>query len=289
MYQFIVGGLGNQLFQFAMFHYILSETDETEGSLWIDKNPRQDRPYLLAELTGICRHVDRTNAPYEGLKGKASIVLNKIPESRLTKNFKVIEQREVKEFTFISNPDELLGKNKFWIGYYQHFRYVENSWPTFGSELCTFVESIKGVPHLPDLYTVIHIRGGDFYNLKARHGVLNLDYFKRALSLVDSRFKETVIVITDDIESTKKFCIELRPSLVFGPEDINEWESLKMMSNAACVITANSTFSWWGGRLALEHGAKVFIPSPWFKQDSVGVKNAFEHPKFLRVRSSFLR
>ena len=59
------------------------------------------------------------------------------------------------------------------------------------------------------------------------------------------------------------------------------------MTRGGTLVTANSTFSWWGGRLALAGGAKVYIPSPWLNNPKIEVKDAFEHPDFKLISSFF--
>jgi len=60
------------------------------------------------------------------------------------------------------------------------------------------------------------------------------------------------------------------------------------MSRSKYVIAANSTFSWWGGFLASEHAAKVFLPDPWFHNWPEEVGDAFYFPNCVRVKSDFI-
>jgi hypothetical protein len=36
-----------------------------------------------------------------------------------------------------------------------------------------------------------------------------------------------------------------------------------MMANSRYVISANSTFSWWGAYVSKKLGGRVYIPRPW--------------------------
>ena len=287
MYQYVVGGLGNQLFQLSMLHYLLSEASEAKGTIWIDENPRHDRPFLLRELVKNCSHVKKISHPYAGLRGWITRLVNQLPRMSVIEKYRIVEKREEVEYSCIYDSKLLLVKYRFWIGYFQHYKLVEKSWPVFGPELTDFLEKVSIEISLPEIFTLIHIRGGDFYELKGSNGVLAKDYYQRALSLIEGSLRGAVIVLTDDVQNAVEICSDLGPSRILGPESIGEWESLKIMSMATSVITANSTFSWWGGRLALEKGAKVIIPTPWFKDHVIGVNDAFEHPQFQKVPSAF--
>jgi len=287
MYQYLVGGLGNQLFQFAMLHYILENTKEPSGTIWFDQSPRSDRPFLLADAVSNCMHVKSIEKPYSGARGGISRVLNQLPQSKLLNNWRVRECREDLEFNFITDKNVLTAPNKFWIGYFQHFKYVERVWDSIQPEIFHAINQSTPEVILPPEYNLIHVRGGDFYKLKDSHGVLSAEYFLRALRLIDPSRNTCLLVVTDDLENTKSICNVLNPDLVLGPESLNEWDTLRVMSRSKNIITSNSTFSWWGGRLALEMGGQVLIPRPWFKSSTIGEKDAFEYPGFRSVLSVF--
>ena len=287
MYQYLVGGLGNQLFQYAMTHYILENTQEPRGKIWFDQSPRSDRPFLLRELIHNCKHINSVEKPYSGPRGGISRVLNRLPLLNLFTKWRIREWREESEFDFITERDVLIGANKFWIGYFQNFNYVEYVWTIIWPEILSILQQTNPDIALPTNYNLIHIRGGDFYKLKNTNGVLSAEYFLTALRSMDLARNTFLVVVTDDLENTKSICNELNPDLILGPEDLNEWQTLKVMSLSKSIVTSNSTFSWWGGRLALEMGGQVIIPRPWFKDSGIGEKDAFEHPGFIPIKSRF--
>jgi hypothetical protein len=133
----------------------------------------------------------------------------------------------------------------------------------------------------------VHFRGGDFYKNQNKYGVLRSDYYLSALNIVDPFREKLLTVVTDDVENAKATLKTLNPDMVLGPNHLNEWETLKLMSCGGTLITSNSTFSWWGGRLALAGGAQVYIPRPWLNDPKTGVQDAFEHPEFKLISSIF--
>ena len=140
---------------------------------------------------------------------------------------------------------------------------------------------------MPEKYLFVHARGGDFFQLANTQGVLSYLYYQEALLKFSGANDLSVIVITDDLKNVDRISERINPDLILGSKDLNEWQALKLMSNAKGLVMANSTFSWWGGRIALENGCKVTLPSPWVKIDQLNIGDAFQHPSFLLTKSHF--
>lgn len=287
MYQYLTGGLGNQLFQYSMLHFVVQSTNLERSVVWIDQNPRNDRPFLLQEICSSCPHISRVEKPFSGLRGLATRVATKFAHGIIYSQFGAQRWPEMIQYEFNNTKQYLEGRNKFWIGYFQNYRYVEAVWPTVKAEIFQHLERIKIPEFLPAKYVVVHVRGGDFFNLSSTQGVLSAKYYKEALSKFFDLSKLDIVLVTDDIDNAERVSVEIKPDFIIGPKTLNEWETLKLMSNAHGLIMANSTFSWWGGRIALEQGCKVFLPSPWVKIDHLNVGNAFQHPDFFPIVSSF--
>lgn len=286
MIQYFVGGLGNQLFQYAMLHYVIENSNTQKGSAWIDKNPREDRPFLLKDVMSNCKHISYVGLPYAGLSGNLARLTQKISSIPFFGSFKLEEFREEKEFSFITDFEGIREKRILWIGYFQNFQYVEEVWDKIRPELFEKLHRTDLNINLPESYTLVHIRGGDFHQHLDHFGMLTEQYYSSSLETVEPLSQRFRIVVTDDVERAEKLK-SIGADLILGPDDLDEWQTLKLMSGAEVVLTANSTFSWWGGRLALECGGRVLIPSPWFKNPKISVGSAFEHPNFEPSPSSF--
>jgi hypothetical protein len=119
-------------------------------------------------------------------------------------------------------------------------------------------------------------------------GILKDDYF---LNAIDSAFddlqkKIKLIVLTDDKEFGSRSFAGVADE-IYGPDDIDEWEGLSIMSQACFVITSNSTYSWWGALLSSRNGGTAYIPTPWFMNWNPDPGSAFEYPGFNKVSSRF--
>ena len=98
-----------------------------------------------------------------------------------------------------------------------------------------------------------------------------------------------IVVLTNDLVFAKETISESGyPSVVFMDSgEFSAWQSLKIMSLASAVVTANSTFSWWGGYMCSKRGGIAITPQPWFSSNITKTENALSHPNFLRVTSGY--
>jgi hypothetical protein len=101
MYQYIVGGLGIQLFQYSMLHYIQNLRRLKRARVWIDKSPRSGRPFLIGKLLENCNHVSSVGHPYSNAQGKVSRLLDILPEFSLASRFKINQIREAADYAFV--------------------------------------------------------------------------------------------------------------------------------------------------------------------------------------------
>jgi len=111
----------------------------------------------------------------------------------------------------------------------------------------------------------IHIRRGDFLELKQYHNILPLEYYNRAIEKLYSIAKVDInfIVCSDDIEWCKKFLPRLNVKLTFieNEEDIID---LNILSMCRDNIMSASSFSWWGAWLNNNPDKRVIAPVDWF-------------------------
>lgn len=111
----------------------------------------------------------------------------------------------------------------------------------------------------------IHVRRGDYTELKDSFGLLSISYYQEALSIMQQtkEFSE-VWVFSDDVDLASQVLRDV-PQLVFviPPAESNPIESLILMSKCKSQIISNSTFAWWSAVLSSK--SSVICPSKWFK------------------------
>ena len=113
----------------------------------------------------------------------------------------------------------------------------------------------------------VHVRHGDNANqAAAQHGVLPPDYYARAIDdLVRAVPNPRFFVFSDDPEWARE---NVRPgrdaTYVDGNGDERNYEDLRLMGRCRHHITGNSTFSWWGAWLGRRPGQRVYAPGRYF-------------------------
>lgn len=124
----------------------------------------------------------------------------------------------------------------------------------------------------------IHVRRGDFvsnpktYNF---HGICSLAYYNNAVSIIEKKVKNPCFYIfSDDHSWVKKHLgfIE-RKLFVELSGDTPDHEEMYLMSRCKHNIIANSSFSWWGAWLNQNPGKIVIAPKKWFRDLHVDTKD----------------
>ena len=114
----------------------------------------------------------------------------------------------------------------------------------------------------------IHVRWGDYLNLKHVYGTVPADYYRRALALVAEAVGDRPVwLFSDDPQGAAGY---LRGTVdiarVVEPSATSTaLENLLLLSTASGLACANSSFSWWAAYLA-EGARAVVFPRPLFAE-----------------------
>lgn len=288
----IFAGLGNQLFQFSLAHEMAAQGQKV--SLVIDGNPQVDRPFELNRLLDQCSHIaDYRIANFREVKGRNRFqsLIRYLPariqaqiKSKLHLNY------EIHEFAF---DYKQLHPTRLNVGYFQNWRYVANSWESFGNELLALISKESNLPLINDLdlsnLIVIHVRRGDLIQSKDTMGLLSPKYYANALSsLKVNLMASKLIIVTDDVKNAKDVADYLGVTQILGPHELTAWQSLSLMANCKYLITANSTLSWWGAFLNNKFGGVSVLPDPWFKKWPRDIGDAFNFPGAILQEAEYV-
>ncbi len=283
------GGLGNQLFQYSYVHYIKKNCTKNY-SLKIVKNTkeRSDRNYQLDILTKFCSHVSYTQNSNKSIQTIENILRILPKELNFVK--KKFYKSESKSFEF--EPLKPTGLKELSIvrGYFQNWKYVDSVFDEIGPEIERVFKNVKvNVNNFPKNFIGVHVRRGDSkFNLNI-FGTLTSNYYSNLLQ--ENQFPNIpIILFTDDLSGARDVIAKIKPAITIGPDSLSEWETLYLMTRATYLITANSTFSWWGGYLGKKIGRieKVYLPNPWFLSPSIDTGEAFLFPGSKVATSDFL-
>ncbi len=185
------------------------------------------------------------------------------------------------------NP-EIDASRNICLGYYQNTNQVESASEQTLPKLSSSMR-IKPTGSLEKSIvgrTIFHVRRGDMLKVNHRKslGVLSDSYYSEIRNKID----EDPVVLTDDLNEAARIARIIGASAIYGPETFDAFESLRIMSNAKLLVTANSTLSWWGGYLAIRNGNSAIIPSPFFREIKGMEANTFRIDGASSEESDFI-
>lgn len=276
----IVGGIGNQLFQYASS---LAFTKMYDAELYLDlssfSHPKYINPegFLLDKIfkIDVCQP---TKLQYFKTLGLAAPLLPyryRLNYERLCTNYFVEKTQCQLEKRFFAYDK----RHCYLEGYWQLEDYFKNIRKTIISKLQFNYDTLTQIAlkmsqTLKNQNSVsIHVRRADYIHNKVFSDLYhecNEQYFRSAMSFISDRVPDvTFYVFSDDIEWAKaqlffKECIFIEYDSVSG-----SWNDLFLMSCCKYNIIANSSFSWWGAWLNQNPEKIVIGPKKWFSSEKL--------------------
>ncbi|NBR61348.1 alpha-1,2-fucosyltransferase [bacterium] len=243
---YLMGGLGNQLFQVAS---ACTFSSLTGNQIYLSYNHRQSSPHTDKDyFRNVFKKLNRE---------QVNIPLLPVNEGPKLQSFDVEKYLEIAK-----------QKNTLLFGYFQNWKFI----PTNFKDYLQFENSdlLKKYPDIQER-CFIHVRGGDYVNHQL-HDVGLKGYYQKCIEDVQERRGITKIAIfTNDMEYCKKQ--EFLNTLDCIRVDENELDSLYLMTQCRACIMANSTFSWWGA--FLNRNRPIYMPSKWFNDPEYNISGYF--------------
>lgn len=115
----------------------------------------------------------------------------------------------------------------------------------------------------------LHVRRGDYVSnshTNAYHGVCSLDYYRAAVAHIRSTVAEPhLFVFSDDHDWTREnLKLDLPTTYVIANSADRGFRDMQLMSLCRHHVIANSSFSWWGAWLNPSPEKIVVAPALWF-------------------------
>jgi len=118
----------------------------------------------------------------------------------------------------------------------------------------------------------LHVRRGDYVSdekTKNTHGVCSLEYYKDAIAYIAERIPSPCFFIfSDDIDWCREHLNLSFPCTFIDHNKGDEsYRDMQLMSLCQHHIIANSSFGWWGAWLNPREDKVVIAPKQWFAND----------------------
>jgi len=273
----LIGGLGNQLFQYATARRL---SIQHNVPLKLDKSGFQN--YKLHNYSLNHFNILEDFATTKEIANYQNTIL---PQRALSKLLPYRFQKWVVERHYHFDPAILkLASDVYLDGYWQSERYFKDVEQVLRHEL-----TIKTFPDhenerianeiLADEYAVsIHVRRGDYASNAVTnqiHGLTPLQYYSASISQIVKLIGiPSFYVFSDDHNWVRQnFAIDYPATYIDHNKADRNYEDLRLMSLCKHHIIANSTFSWWGAWLGSHPTKLVFSPKQWFNDPSKDVSD----------------
>jgi Glycosyl transferase family 11 len=261
---YLMGGLGNQMFQYAMAVALAERTGRTVNLdtrfLRMTEAEHTHREFAL-DAYDIHATIDAVSP----------MRINLMPKVRES------ESTPAQQLSKIPNGSIFL--QGFWQShdyFKDHRQLVSKHFSLAGKPSPRMEEFSKRVANEPHSVS-IHVRRGDYVTNQAAsgfHGTCPLTYYQQAIRELKAQFPvHCAFVFTDDVEwVTENFSIDLPFEVVAPDESRTPAEDIRMMAMCRHHVIANSSFSWWGAWLSEQNGS-IVAPKRWFANEQANAEH----------------
>lgn len=265
----IGGGLGNQLFQYAMAKK-LALTHKTDVLLDISAY----KTYKLHEYSlGHFQIPQHFFTPPSKLKK----IWNLFRQNNKYFPFVLcLEKKATFDPSILDSPD-----NIYMHGYWGSEKYfkdirrellsdldLKEPLSQHENELCLKIKSVNAV--------CVHVRRGNFVNnpqTAATHGTCSIEYYQDAVKKMQAILNNPVFyVFSNDIAWAKENLSFIDPVFFIGGDESSNYKDFHLMRSCKHFIIANSTFSWWAAWSSDNPDKQVIAPKKWFANPQISAE-----------------
>lgn len=265
----IKGGIGNQLFQYAL---AITLRKEHKSEVYINLDFYSGAMLFVREPINLQNNLQLFQQFQEIQINLISRLNKKLKFSKFKYLVYLLNERlgnylcEDSQFGFRS---VFLKRDLKYVvidGYFSDYRYIING---LDSVKGAFEKLIKNKNIDYDNFIAMHIRRGDYAAImrsKNKSNILNILYYKKSLEHLKELYNiDKIRVFTDDYKWAK---IELplifnNYILDFSPEQFTDVDSLWSISKHEYLICANSTFSLWAYYFGMNDIKQAIFPKEW--------------------------
>lgn len=278
----LMGGLGNQMFQYAVATYLAQRlnTSAVMDKIFFENIADVDTPrhyeldcFNLKEkfMAPAKRPIENPESNYLGNLGKLRLAKDKLAG----KAWQIYREPHHNYDPQVLNlPDWT-----YLIGYWQTEKYFmdirQQILKDFSFKTTPSTRNNQLLKEITATNSVsLHVRRGDYVSNKHAnkfHGTKDLAYYKTALKPVLKQTKNPVLFIFSDDPEWCKQNLKFPLETIYVEGNKKGSEDLRLMVSCQHNIIANSSFSWWAAWLNQNPNKVVVAPKQWFNDPRVNV------------------
>ncbi len=267
----LIGGLGNQMFQYATARAIATKY---ASLVKLDVTPFRTsytlHAYALGHLSiqetfATPAEINRLTAP-----SRLARVVNRalLPFPMLRR----VVRKEKQLFVYDPLVAEPFG-TLYLSGYWQNERYFREIAPALRAEFRLKTPPTQVSEQVADQIRAVnavcvHVRRADYVtnsNTTAWHGICGLDYYTAALTRLKAHVAAPHFFVFSDDAEWARANLQFDDPVTFVSHNRADrnYEDLWLMNLCQHHVVANSSFSWWGAWLASNPRQLVIAPGQW--------------------------
>lgn len=262
----IIGGLGNQFFQYATARAL---ADAAGTPLYLDC--RGFSAYALRDFT-LGKYNIRAQMADDAILGRFPEWRRRLGRRLPWRGGRTGNWVFEKNMAFYPGLQEQRG-DIYLDGYFQWERYFSAYADSIRADLALKGGVSAGARELEAQIgstpsVAIHVRRGDYVTHPVNRrmfGSCDQAYYRGALAYVQRQVGPVrPFVFSDDPAYARQLFADLDTAVFISGDSRDPTEDIHLMSTCSHHIIANSSFSWWGAWLGKKPGQVVVAPRPWF-------------------------
>jgi hypothetical protein len=266
----IIGGLGNQMFQYAYAKALQQKGYEVKIDISAFETYKLHGGYQL----------DKYNIDLqESTKEETYKFFKNTFFSKILRRFGIDFSRRIREKSLFFDEQLLnVEDNCYLDGYFQCEKYFKDIREIIlkqfkiKSQISSYTKEIEKQIKESQNSCSLHVRRGDFVNKKNIHihGACDIEYYKKAIKYLEEEIGKTnYFIFSDDMKWVKENLVLENAIYIDSKEKRLPHEDIFLMSLCCNNIVANSSFSSWGALLNQNKEQIVIAPKRWFNDEKM--------------------
>lgn len=264
----IIGGLGNQMFQYALYRSLKEKGKEAKIDISSFLSYELHNGYELRNVFNIDE--DLATEKDIGLLADFKKDFSSKFRRKLfgRKNTHFVQE----EFKFIPEVFEM--DHVYLDGFWQSEKYFLDIEEMIRRDFDFKIEldgpNKDAIEKMNRTNSVsLHVRRGDYISnpeaFKVHGGITTLEYYNKAIEQIkESVENPAFFIFSDDINWVKENMNLGDSYYIDWNKGKNSYKDMQLMSYCKHNIIANSSFSWWGAWLNRNKSKIVITPNKWF-------------------------